>query len=192
VSRAGDRRAERFAVRGVSNALWPTSERRYVATNWFAQQRRFFIMKRVWWSYVQRRAVQSLRFFYPLLIFALLGAGITLALLIFQYWVILFILATAWSMLIVFMTRLLCDKLYHIALFRLYYKPRSSHPRSRPLSALPQFPETPMPATPLIRVLETIDLSTMDVEQFIANEASKQALTQTPIMQEKQATDTLP
>lgn len=192
VSRDGDRRAERFVIPcasgGVSSALWPASERHYVATNWFAQQRRCFIMRGIGWSYVQRRAIQCLRLFYPLLVLAFLVAGIALALLIFQYWVILFILAAAWSILIVFTTRLLCDKLYHSVLTRLYYKPRSSHLRS--LSALPQFPETPMPATPLIRVLETIDLSTMDVEQFIADEASKSTSTQMPITQVQQGSST--
>jgi hypothetical protein len=121
-----------------------------------------------------------LRLVYPLLIPALLVAGIALAVAVFQYWVILFILAVVWSVLIVVTTRFLCDKFYYGALV---YKPHSL--RSRALSALPPFPETPMPATPLIRVLETIDLSTMDVEQFIANEASEQESAQMPIVQEK-------
>ncbi len=44
-----------------------------------------------------------------------------------------------------------------------------------------------MPVTPLIRVLETIDLSTMDVEQLIANEMSEQESAQMPIVQEKRS-----
>jgi hypothetical protein len=185
VSRDGDRREARFVIpcaSGVSRALWPIGGRRSIATNWFAQQRRCFIMKGIGWSSVRRRVIQSLRVAYPLLIAALLVAGIVLVVALFQYWVILFILAVVWSVLIVITTRFLCDKIYRVALAR-YYKPHSL--RSRALSALPQFPQTPMPATPLIRVLETIDLSTMDVEQLIANETSEQESAQMPIVQEK-------
>lgn len=185
MSRDGDRREAQFVIpcaSGVSRALWPAYGRRYVATNWFAQQRRFFIMKGIGWSYVRRRVIQSLRLAYPLLISTLLVAGIVLAVALFQYWVILFILSVVWSVLIVITTRFLCDKIYRVALVR-YSKPYSL--RSRALSALPQFPQTPMPATPLIRVLETIDLSTMDVEQLIANEASEQESAQMPIVQER-------
>jgi hypothetical protein len=185
VSRDGDRRDAQFVIpcaSGVSSALWPASRRRSVATNWFAQQRRFFIMRGIGWSYVRRCIIQSLRLTYPLLISALLVAGIALAIAVFQYWVVLFMLAVIWSVLIVVTTRFLCDKFYRVVLIS-SHKPHSL--RSRALSALPQFPETPMPATPLIRVLETIDLSTMDVEQFIANEASEQVSAQMPIVQEK-------
>jgi hypothetical protein len=45
-----------------------------------------------------------------------------------------------------------------------------------------QFPETPMPATPLIRVLETIDLSSTSVEHFLEEE--KQTSGEMPIVQE--------
>lgn len=186
MSRDGDRREAQFVIpcaSGVSSALWPTRRRRSVATNWFAQQRRFFIMRGIGWSYVRRHVIQSLRLTYPLLIAALLVAGIALAVAVFQYWVILFILTTIWSILIVVTTRFLCDKFYHVALTRSHNKPHSL--RSRALSALPQFPETPMPATPLIRVLETIDLSTMDVEQLIANDTSEHVSAQMPIVQEK-------
>jgi hypothetical protein len=187
VSRDGDRREAQFVIpcaSGVSRALWPTCRRRYVATNWFAQQRRFFIMRGIGWSSVRRRVIRSLSLAYPLLIPVLLIAAIVLAVALFQYWVILFLFAVVWSVLIVIVTRFLCDKFYHAMRAR-YYKPRSL--RSRALSALPQFPETPMPVTPLIRVLETIDLSTMDVEQLIANETSEQESAQIPIVQEKRS-----
>jgi hypothetical protein len=118
--------------------------------------------------------------------FALMGMGVVLAVLIFQYWMILFTLAAIWSVLIVFATRLLCDRFYSIALLKLDRKSRSQRLRL-PLSASPQFPETPMPATPLIRVLETIDLSTMDVEQFIEDEGKLQTSTQLSAVRKEQA-----
>jgi hypothetical protein len=50
----------------------------------------------------------------------------------------------------------------------------------RPLATIPRsllsvpFPETPMPATPLIRVLETIDLSSSSVEHFLESESERE------------------
>ena len=189
MSRDGDRREARFVTprsSGISSAVWPVCERSHVATNWFAQQRRVFVMREVGPSYVQSYIFQCLRPLYPLLILALLVTGIVLAVLIFQYWVILFALAVIWSVLIVFMTRLVCDKFYSIALVKLDRKARSQWQGARPLPASPQFPETPMPATPLIRVLETIDLSTMDVEQFIEDEGKLQTSTQIAAVQKEQ------
>ncbi len=185
MSRYGDRREVPFVTpcaSGVSSAVWPAGERSHVATSWFAQQRRFFVMRGMGLSYIMQR----LRLLYPLLILALLVAGSVLAVLIFQYWVILFALAVIWSVLIVFITRLLCDKFYSIALVRLDRKSRSLRQRSRSFSVSPQFPETPMPATPLIRVLETIDLSTMDVEQFIEDEGKLQTSTQISVVRKEQ------
>jgi hypothetical protein len=167
---------------GISSAVWPACERRHVATNWFAQQRRFFIMKGIGPSYI----IQRLRLLYPLLILATLAAGIVLAVLIFQYWVILFALAVIWSVLIVFMTRLLCDKFYSIVLFTLDRKSRPRRKRPRPFSASHQSPATPMPSTPLIRVLETIDLSTMDIEQFVEDEGKRQTSTQISAVRKEQ------
>jgi hypothetical protein len=139
-------------------------------------------------SDVLHRIVQRLHLLYPLLLFALLLAGIVLAVLIFQYWAILFALATLWSVLIVIMTRLLCDKVYASLLTRLERRVRpgwSQRPRS--FSFASRFPETPMPAAPLIRVLETIDLSTMDVEHFIEDESDLQTSTQISVVQKERA-----
>ncbi|HEY4388250.1 MAG TPA: hypothetical protein VGN34_27690 [Ktedonobacteraceae bacterium] len=73
---------------------------------------------------------------------------------------------------------------------------RSPNPQSRPatqsgqsFTTVPrsfrpaQFPETPMPATPLIRVLETIDLSSSSVEHFLEEE--KQTSGEMPVVHEE-------
>ncbi|MBV9259264.1 MAG: hypothetical protein JO215_14715 [Ktedonobacteraceae bacterium] len=190
MSRDGDRREARFVIpsaNGVSSAVWPAGERRSVATSWFAQQRRSFVMRGIGPSYVQRCIVRCLRCLYSVLIAALVLIGIVLAVLIFQYWMILFIVATAWSILIVFTTRLLCDKCYSIVCARLDRRLRSQRQRPRPLSALSQFPQTPMPAAPLIRVLETIDLSTTDMEQFIESESKLETSAQISLVQKERA-----
>jgi hypothetical protein len=193
VSRDGDRRRREapFVVpcasgSGISGAVWPACERRQVATNWFAQQRRFFIIRGIGLSY----SMQRLRLLYPLILSILFSAVLVLAVMIFQYWMILLALAVIWSVLIVFMTRLLCDKIYFIAQVKLDRNAHSSQQRPRLLSASPQFPVTPMPATPLIRVLETIDLSRMDIEQFIEGEGKLQTSTQVSIVRKEQTHST--
>jgi hypothetical protein len=189
VSRDGDRSEARFVtpcVSGISTAIWPASQRRHVATHWFAQQRRSFIMRGIALPHVQLRIV--LHLLYPLLLLALLLAGIVLAVFVFQYWLILFALSTLWSVLVVIMTRLLCDKVYATMATRLEHGGRRGRlQRARPFSLASQFPETPMPAAPLIRVLETIDLSTMDVEHFIEDESDLQTSTQISVVQMQRA-----
>jgi hypothetical protein len=71
----------------------------------------------------------------------------------------------AWSVVIMLATRLLCDKIYSLLVVR---RGQSSPLQKRRAPTLVRFPETPMPPTPLIRVLETIDLSRVDVESLMA------------------------
>lgn len=50
-----------------------------------------------------------------------------------------------------------------------------------------EFPDTPMPSTPLVRVLETIDLSSSDIEHFIRSTAeytSEQQTIDLPLKEE--------
>jgi hypothetical protein len=50
-----------------------------------------------------------------------------------------------------------------------------------------EFPDTPMPSTPLVRVLETIDLSSSDIEHFIRSTAeytSEQKTIELPLKEE--------
>jgi hypothetical protein len=108
-----------------------------------------------------------LRFFYRLLLLVLLVSGILFGVLVFQYWMLLLLLALAWSVIIMLMTRLLCDKIYDMLVLRRGQK-QASTPYKRRAAAAANFPETPMPPTPLIRVLETIDLSRIDVESLMA------------------------
>jgi len=65
-----------------------------------------------------------------------------------------------------------------------YYKRNTT----RFLAKSPSFPETPMPATPLIRVLETIDLSTMDIEHFISDVPQTETTLQASLPQDEKNT----
>jgi hypothetical protein len=171
VSRAGGDRSvvqiSRPGASGISNALWPSRVRRSIATGRIAQQRRLLTLKRIWWATRSRRVMPHLRFFYHLLLFVLLVGAILLGVLVFQYWMLLLLLALAWSVIIMLMTRLLCDKIYDMLVLRRGRK-QASTPYKRRTAAATHFPETPMPPTPLIRVLETIDLSRVDVESLMA------------------------
>jgi hypothetical protein len=126
-----------------------------------------------------------LRFFYPFLLFVLLVGGILLGVLVFQYWMLLLLLALAWSVIIMLMTRLLCDKIYDMLVLRRGQKQSSTAPRKRRTAAATHFPETPMPPTPLIRVLETIDLSRVDVESLMAEIDETEATEQEESVEEK-------
>ena len=149
---------------GISNALWPQRARRSVATGWIAQQRRCLAMKRAWWVAKKGRVVSYLRPLYPLLVVVLLVGGIFLGVIVFQYWMLFLLLALAWSIIIMLMTRLLCDKIYDLLVIK---RRQTMVPPTR--SAPSHFPDTPMPPTPLIRVLETIDLSQADMESLMAD-----------------------
>jgi len=172
VSRAGGDRSVVQIIRpgtsGISNALWPNNVRKGVSTGRIAQQRRFLVMKRTWWVARKRLIMPHLRFLYPPLAFVLLAGGIALGVLVFQYWMLLLVLALAWSLIIMLMTRLLCDKIYDTLVTR-HRQKQSSMSQKRRMPASSHFPETPMPPTPLIRVLETIDLSRADMESLMAD-----------------------
>jgi hypothetical protein len=116
-------------------------------------------------------------FLYPLLAIVLLIGGMILAALVLQYWMILLALAAAWSVMIMLMTRLLFNSTYRTAVARWYQEQRSTV-RTRRAPTAVRFPETPMPATPLIRVLETIDLSQTDMENFMDDPGESQAETE--------------
>jgi hypothetical protein len=153
---------------GISSALWPSNTQRCIATSKIAQQRRFIIMK---WPCMKRRTSRHMHLFYPTLAIMLLIGGMVLAIVVLQYWVILLTLAAAWSVMIICMIRLLFNGIYNTAVGR---RGRDLTQRARRTPAVFRFPETPMPATPLIRVLETIDLSRADIENFMDDTGERQ------------------
>ncbi len=203
MSRAGGDRSFLQTIRpgesGISNALWPSRVRRGIATSWVAQQRRLLAMRRIWWATRSRHIMPRLRFLYPFLLCVLLLCGILLGVLVFQYWMLLLLLALAWSVIIMLMTRLLCDKIYDMLVMRRGQRgehgessqrsqrsqKQFSTARKRRTAAAIHFPETPMPPTPLIRVLETIDLSRVDVESLMAEIDEARATEQEESVQEE-------
>lgn len=190
VSRAsGDRRilqVIRPRASSISSALWPASARRCVATGRVAQQRRSFILRGMRWSSVNRYIMQRVHFLYPLLMIVLPIGGIILAALVLQYWMILLTLAAAWSVMVMIMTRLLFNKIYSATVVRWR---QDQHSNVRALHLPTRFPVTPMPATPLIRVLETIDLSRANMENFMDDTGEPQTAPDVPAQEQNRCTN---
>lgn len=116
----------------------------------------------------------------------LVTGGIILALYLLYLW-------SAWLLLAV-ITSITC-----ITTFRFLFDEQRIVQAEQPLvvpldEGLPQtapvleFPDTPMPSTPLVRVLETIDLSSSDIEHFIRSTAeytSEQKTIDLPLKEEE-------
>ena len=182
---------------GVSRALWPADMRRSPATARSAQRRRHLMFSGKWWAKMltyaahpvyptspfrttnttsTTRTIQST--FTPSLVMGMLsllvGSGI-LAALFFHTWLLLLLPTAILTMVSLAITPLLLAKRQQPS------RPHSHAgtgilPGTRELRSTPgfpsirRFPETPMPTTPLVRELETFDLSQTDVEHFLNQE----------------------
>lgn len=148
----------------VSRALWPADLRRSLATGKVAQQRRSMLISGKRWALLARlfridtsRLVIATSMFIGGTIFAALLLRLWYVLLIPMFVLTVLTLVTALPF-----------------LFRFYHTSRQTTSQTRrELKSLPGFPvmrrapETPMPAAPLVRILETYDLSQTDVEHFL-------------------------
>lgn len=152
---------------GVSSALWPAEVRRSLATGRVAQRQRSLVMsgkKRV-------------------LLATTLGTGTSLALMIISMFVggiIVVALILRLEYLLLFPTAILAVITLLVTpplLLRLHrtFRPVTLQPppprELRGLSFYPmrrRSPETPLPAAPLVRVLETVDLSQSEAEHSFA------------------------
>jgi hypothetical protein len=157
----------------VSRALWPARVRRCIATTRAAQRRRMIIMRGMWWS--QASYAPLLYILFGAIGSALLIGSVVVAALLLHYWGILLIFGTLWLAMIVVTSRLLSYEMSHSAAPVPSF--HSTHQAQSDLPAAPllEFPETPVPATPLIRVLETIDLSASNVEHFLGTPPASQS-----------------
>lgn len=160
----------------VSQAACPPNLQRFVATDRAAQRRRAIMMKAWWWTQ-NNNTLARLRLWYSSIIInirqqigtALVTGSIMIAIFMLYQW-------SAWLLLAVICT-ITCFATFQL----LFEEPRVTH-TEQPLTVSldmeqPQtapsfdFPDTPMPSTPLVRVLETIDLSSSDIEHFIRSTA---------------------
>lgn len=174
---------------GVSRAVWPAEMRRSPATGRSAQRRRHLVLSGKWWAkmltYVAH-LVQSISPFRPTrtiqgtptpslamgVLSLLVGSGI-LAALFFHTWLLLLLPIAILTIVSLAITPPLLAKLLQTSRAGTVagVLPGTRELRSTPgLPSTRRFPETPMPTTPLVRELETFDLSQTDVEHFLNQE----------------------
>ena len=162
-----EQQLQAFARRAarVSKALWPTNVRRSIATGRAAQTRRRLIVKSRyggwWWG--------SFALQHPLAFAGMcaLGSAGIIATLATHLWLLLLLFITAllavFLLLLIVRTRV--SNMKHSMNSLLQGAERRSFPGVLGKS---HFPNTPMPVEPpLVRVLETFDLSETNVEHFL-------------------------
>jgi hypothetical protein len=148
----------------VSRALWPADVRRSLATGRVAQQRRSLLLKgKRWESLARLLQIDTAQLLFVVALFV--GSTIFAALLLHMWYVLL---------IPIFMLSGLTGLLVLPWLSRFYQMLRSVARQTpgvlRSHSGFPMMqsaPETPLPADPLVRILETYDLSQTDVEHFV-------------------------
>ena len=164
---------------GVSSALWPASAQRCVATSKVAQRRRSMIIKGKRWAVFVPYSPLSLSLAL-IVVTSMAMSGAVVAALAWHQWYMLLIALLLLPLLL--NVRAKTD--VQAFLFSLQ---RTMHARSWPGSGrsegkqgfpakgaplrIPGEPKTPMPESPFVRVLETVDLSQSDVEHFIGANA---------------------
>lgn len=167
----------------VSRAAWPSSIQHRIATSKAAQGRRMIVMKGWWWisTWHNHITAKLLRWYTYIvtpvrqqLTTALITSGLILSMYELYQWYV-------WSPVIIICI-LVCAILF-LLLSEKQHTPTIPHTtlppeNEEPLQQITQFefPETPVPATPLIRVMETIDLSSSDVKHFIHTTADHRAI----------------
>jgi hypothetical protein len=114
------------------------------------------------------------RIFYVLCIMvatAFVLEGLLLVLFMARPWALLLLLTATWTVSLSVASQLLYLEMPkttvsgNVTKVKFLKVVEPAQPVRQP--SLLQFPETPMPTTPLVRVLETIDLSSSEVEHFL-------------------------
>lgn len=169
---------------GVSQALWPAETRRSLSTGRVAQQRRYMVLRGKWWATLATilepivLVMQTATALFTGVLSLLVGGSI-LAALLFHSWIVLLFPAIILSFLSLAIIPSLLLKLKHMpyagmAGMSYDFQHKSKRvPRTRNAPSFPTMrrsPETPMPTmptAPLVRELETFDLSQTGVEHFL-------------------------
>jgi hypothetical protein len=182
-------KAQRTYRCSVSQAVWPSHLQHCIATNRAAQRRRAIVMKGCWWLiswYNSCRNPKRSRLITKCLccytsIVKPIRQQLTTALITSVFLLCIYLLYQwyVWSPVIIigilFCTLLfliLAEKRHGSKVAQTLSNPQ--HEASTPQTTPFEFPETPVPATPLIRVMDTIDLSASDIEHFIRTTADQQ------------------
>jgi hypothetical protein len=167
-------RVFRQHVGSVSDAWWPAHLRRSLATGRIAQGRRLLLLC---CRSRQRRLAAIFQFGTRLLLVGTsmaIGGLIVAALLLRAWYILLFTL-----LLLILLTLIIAAPAVMKLARALHLPGRRPIIALSPLRNLPRFPgafgepETPLPVAPLVRVLETYDLSASEVQHFVASLADR-------------------
>jgi hypothetical protein len=183
----------------ISHAAWPANIQRFVATDRAAQRRRAIIMQAWRWTRHNSAFSRLGAWYNTAFLFMrqqigtiLVACGIMLALYMLYQWSVWLVLAVIVAITCIATFRLLFDEPrivrteqpLVVSLDMEEPQIASEQPQTAPSF---EFPDTPMPSTPLVRVLETIDLSSSDIEHFIRSTAeytSEQQTIDLPLKEE--------
>ncbi|GCE10158.1 hypothetical protein [Tengunoibacter tsumagoiensis] len=199
-----DEQVYTFKQRSVSQAYWPSAMRICANTDRASQWHRQLLLHGVWC--IDTVTILQLRFIHfwarritlahaARLIVVILAAAIVAVLFVLYSWSVLLILAVLCMMTTLIILQLLFHDEWgeealntpmlsdHEALqapeaLLFSIPPLPSTQQGLDAAEAQFFPETPMPTTPLIRVLETIDLSSTNIEHFL--DSGKYAVTPMP------------
>ncbi len=152
---------------GVSRALWPADMRHSLATSRVAQRRRKLVIREKWWTKLLTTIEAST--VLTMGVITLFVGGSMLATLLFHRWWLLLFPATILTILSLAIMPQLLIKLKqtrHMGVAQHARELRGTPGRFAPPS-IRRSPETPIPTTPLVRELETFDLSQTGVEHFL-------------------------
>jgi len=126
-----------------------------------------------------------------LVIVAVIVTGVLLTIFVLSPWVMLLLLAIAWAMTAAVTVWLLFLEIRASLRYKKLKKAKlreqeQPHDQQQTQTQDRSAPETPVPAipsTPLVRVLETIDLSSTNVEHFLEHDPSQEAENALPVTQ---------
>ena len=176
---------------GVSRAVWPADMRRSPATGRNAQRRRYLVLSGKWWAKLLTYVAHPIQPTFPFrtattsrntstiqgtptpslamgVLSLLVGSGI-IAAFFFHTWLLLLLPTAILTIVSLAITPPLLAKLLQTSRTGVVPGTRELRSTSGP-SSTRRFPETPMPTTPLVRELETFDLSETNVEHFLNQE----------------------
>ncbi len=147
---------------GVSRALWPANARRCVPTGRVAQKRRFLIIHWKWWTTLAN--ILHVGLIFILIISSMLLGGMLVAAMVSHRWYLLLMPSLILVAVSTSMTVVIARSFKLQRAFLSKWQPGMSLPS---IFTMRRTPQTPMPSTPLVRVLETLDLSQSNVEHFL-------------------------
>ena len=158
---------------GVSRALWPADMRHSLATSRVAQQRRKLVIRENWWAKLLA-TIQASTALTMGAITLCVGGSMLATLLFHTWWLLLFPVSILTLLSLAIMPPLLVKLKQRLRTsVAQHARELRGTPGLHAASTMRRSPETPIPVSPLVRELETFDLSQTGVEHFLESSAER-------------------